>query len=153
VGVSNIRTSALDKLFSQAVRLRDGYTCRYSGMTDGIMDCAHVTSRRHVWTRWDMDNAVCLSRKWHMHFTPEPHAWADWTRKELGHSHVEAVLRRAQLTDKYTDEMRIAKGEWLIDYIKAFGVKPVCGIGRRLSKVKKKKSGLKRKVNGEVVAR
>jgi hypothetical protein len=146
-----IKTTALDRLFSQAVRLRDGFTCRYSGMSDGLMDCAHITSRRHVHTRWDMDNAVCLSRRWHMHFTSEPFAWVDWCRKELGADHVEQVLRRAQRTDKLTDADRAAIGEHLRGYIVLLGEKPVCGLGRRLTA--KKKGKYRRKVNGEVVKR
>ena len=148
-----IKTSALDRLFSQYIRTRDGFACRYSGRTDGIMDCAHILSRRHVWTRWDPDNAVCLSRRWHMHFTVEPFAWVDWVRSELGPDHVEMLQIRAASREKLTDAARAEIGERLIAGVRDMGEKPVCGLGRRLVKASKAKSKYKRKVTGEVVLR
>ena len=149
----NIRTTALDRLFSQYVRLRDGFKCRYSGQTEGIMDCAHVYSRRHVHTRWHPENAVCLSRRWHMYFTDHPHEWADWTRQHLGYDTVERMAILSQRTDKLTDAARVEIGERLMESIRMMGEKPVCGLGRRLSAKKKAQSKYKRKVSGEVVLR
>lgn len=149
----NIRVSALDKLFSQYIRARVNYRCEYSGETAGIMDCAHVLSRRFVHTRWDPLNAVCLSRKWHLYFTVRPHRWTDWTRRQLGADTVEALEERAALNDTLTDPDRIAIGEDLIRRIRELGHEPVCGIGRRLTQRKKKQTKWKRKVSGEVVLR
>jgi hypothetical protein len=147
-----IKTDALDRLFSQYIRTRDNFTCRYSGQTDGLMDCAHVYSRRHRHTRWHPDNAVCLSKRWHMWFTDHPHEWADWTRQHLGHDTVERMAVLSQCTDKITDADRVAIGERLMEGIRLMGEKPVCGLGRRLSKVKPA-SKYKRKVDGSVVLR
>ena len=156
-----IKTTALDRLFSQYVRSRAGWRCEYSGDTNVQLDCAHVLSRRHVLTRWNPQNAVCLSRRWHMWFTDHPHEWADWTRGYLGADTVDALQAQAYAGDKLTDADKIAIGEDLIERIKAMGETPVCGIGRRLSKkaAKKKASAkvgsgkYKRKVSGEVVER
>jgi len=147
-----IKVSALDRLFSQYVRARAGHRCEYSGVSVGIMDCAHVLSRRFVHTRWDPRNAVCLSRGWHMHFTVRPHDWADWTRKHLGADTIAALQELAACNDTLTDADRIAIGEDLIRRIRELGEEPVCGIGRRLT-AKKKRSKYKRKVNGQVVLR
>jgi hypothetical protein len=149
----NIRTSALDRLFSQYIRARVGFRCEYSGETDGTMDCAHVLSRRHVPTRWDAQNAVCLTRRWHMHFTERPFDWVDWCRRQLGSDTIEALRERARCTDKLTDADRIAIGEDLIRRIRGLGLEPVCGLGRKLTQKKKRQSRFKRKVSGEVVLR
>lgn len=119
------------------------------------MDCAHVLSRRHVHTRWDELNAVCLCRGCHMYYTQRPFDWVDWCNKRLGSDTVEALRERANCTDKLIDADRIAIGEDLMRRIRELGEKPVCGLGRRLSKKKtaKKKSKYKRKVTGEVVLR
>lgn len=148
-----VRTSALDRLFSQYIRARAKYRCEYSGTTDGVMDCAHILSRRHVWTRWDELNAVCLSRRWHMYFTEHPHEWADWTRRQIGSDTVAALQERSRCTDKMTDADRIVIGDGLIMRIRWLGLEPVCGIGRRLVAKKKRQSKYKRKVNGQVVLR
>lgn len=147
-----VRISALDRLFSQYVRARAGYRCEYSGEVGELMDCAHVLSRRFVHTRWDPLNAVCLTRRWHMYFTERPHEWTDWTRRKLGSDTVKALQERAACNDTLTDTDRIAIGEDLIQRIRELGETPVCGIGRRLTK-KKRKSKYKRKVNGQVVLR
>lgn len=155
----NIRTTSLDKLFSQLVRLRAGRRCEACGKASGTMDCAHVLSRRHVHTRWDLLNAVCLCRGCHLHYTPRPFDWVDWCNKRLGSDTVQALRERAACTDKLIDAERIAIGEDLMRRIRELGEEPVCGIGRRLAKKrakkrsKKKRSRYKRKVSGEVVLR
>jgi hypothetical protein len=148
-----IRTTALDRLFSQYIRARAGYRCEYSGEQGELMDCAHVLSRRFVHTRWDPRNAVCLTRRWHMYFTERPHEWADWTRRYLGADTVQALQELAACNDTLTDADRIAIGEDLIRRIQELGEKPVCGLGRRLTAKKKRKSKYKRKVNGQTVIR
>lgn len=146
-----VRTTALDRLFSQYIRARAGHRCEYSSEIGGLMDCAHILSRRFVHTRWDPLNAVCLARRHHMYFTERPHEWTDWTRRQLGADTVQALQERAACNDKLTDVDRIAIGEDLIERIRELGEKPVCGLGRRLTK--KRRSKFKRKVNGETVLR
>lgn len=146
-----IKQTGLDRLFSQYIRLRDGFTCRYSGTKDGLMDCAHIFSRRHLWTRWHPDNAVCLARRWHMYFTEHPHEWADWARKIFGNERIDYLQHLSRSSKKMTDGDKHAIMCDLIQRIKSMGEKP-CWQGNT-RKTKKKKSKYKRKVSGEVVLR
>jgi len=49
----------LDKLWSAAVRKRDGH-CTFCGKTDGRLNANHIMSRKWLATRWDMDNGHAL---------------------------------------------------------------------------------------------
>lgn len=149
----NIRRDALDRLFSQLVRARAKFCCEACGKTDGLHDAAHILSRRHVHTRWDLLNAVCLCRGCHRYFTEHPFEWVDWCNKNIGFDTVQALRERANCRDKLTDADRIAIGEDLIRRIRELGHEPVCGLGRRLTAKKKRQSKYKRKVNGQVVLR
>ena len=73
-----LRRDKLDIVFSLYIRTRDGFRCRFCKRTGGIMDCAHIFSRRHAGTRHDPANAICLCRGCHMRFTTEPMEFADW---------------------------------------------------------------------------
>lgn len=72
-----------DRLFSQAVRERDGWQCRACGSVQGIQ-CAHIVSRRYRATRWMMANAVALCKRCHMRFTCDPLAWDAWVEERIG---------------------------------------------------------------------
>lgn len=72
----------LDILFSKIVRSK-GY-CQICGKTDSLQ-CAHVLSRRHMQTRWDFDNALCLCWNCHFNFAhKDPIGFARWYDKEFG---------------------------------------------------------------------
>ena len=62
----------LDALCRKVVFARDGNRCRNCGQTTGLLDWAHVLSRRHPKTRHDPENAVVLCRKCHMVYHDRP---------------------------------------------------------------------------------
>ena len=71
-----------DRLFSLAIRERDGWACRHCGSTY-LVQCAHIISRRYNATRWSLDNAVCLCAKHHMKWTHDPLGWEDWVEERF----------------------------------------------------------------------
>ena len=56
---------------------RDG-KCPISGETDDL-DAAHIIPRSaSLNTKFDVDNGIALSRKWHIYFTDRPGEWLAW---------------------------------------------------------------------------
>jgi hypothetical protein len=91
-----------DRIFSIAVKDRDGWACQKCG-THMHPQTAHIVSRRYHATRWSLDNAVCLCAGDHVRYTHDPIAWRDWVEERF-------PGRLAQL------EMRARIGVKWIDY-------------------------------------
>ena len=72
-----------DRLFSQLIRIRDGFRCQLTGSMDNPQ-CAHLFSRRYLATRWDPLNAWTLSQSRHMFYTHRPLEWDEVLRERLG---------------------------------------------------------------------
>lgn len=105
-------TSEADRLFSLAIRRRDG-ACLNCGTTRNLQ-CAHVVSRRYHVTRWRMSNAVTLCMGCHKRFTEWPLEWEDWVDARLGRVRHDALKYAARngdvpdLDDVLTDLRRTA---------------------------------------------
>ena len=84
-----------DRLFSLAVRERDGNECRHCG-EHYRPQCAHIVSRRYDATRWSLDNAVCLCARCHMKFTHDPLGWEDWVNERFGKKRLRSLKVRAR---------------------------------------------------------
>ena len=97
-----LRRDKLDIAFSLYIRTRDGFRCRFCKRTGGIMDCAHIFSRRHAGTRYDPENAVCLCRGCHMRFTTEPMEFSDWVRSWMGPKRHLILRCKALTVTKFT---------------------------------------------------
>lgn len=87
-----------DALFSEIIRMRDGWECRAKGLNRDLT-CAHIFSRRHWNTRWDLDNAVCLSLIKHRYYTDHPFEWEAWVIENLGQEHYDR-LRKLTLINR-----------------------------------------------------
>lgn len=81
-----------DKLFSQIVRVRGG--CEETGGTEALQ-CCHIISRSYHATRWDLDNAFCLTQKRHMYYTNHPLEWANFVTHKIGQEKYEALKKKA----------------------------------------------------------
>jgi len=129
-----IKTSNLDRLFSQYIRTKANFTCKACKKNSGIMDCAHIVSRRSTATRWFKANAVCLCRACHMKFTADPFGWVEIVTDWMGEDKLQALrfLSHSGKPPKLLE--KIAIGEALIEKIKELGEKPVCGLGKNLKK-------------------
>ena len=84
-----------DRLFSLAVRERDGNECRECGSHFRVQ-CAHIISRRYDATRWSLDNAVALCARHHMKWTHDPLAWDDWVDERFGKGRLRSLKARAR---------------------------------------------------------
>lgn len=94
----------MDKLFSEIVRSQG--TCDHCSSTSNLQ-CAHVLSRRHLQTRWDLENALCLCTKCHIFWQhKEPHEFVRWFDKKFGGKLYEELRRRANKTNKVDYEAK-----------------------------------------------
>ena len=132
-----IKITNLDRLFSQYIRRKAGYACEKCGRRDSKLECAHVYSRRYKATRWEPDNAMCLCFTCHRYYTEHPHQWTEYTENKLG-KRLDELWKMAQKAPAPKDHDKVEIGLELIDKIKAFGETPVCGLGRKLTEVKKR---------------
>ena len=74
-----------DRLFSLAVRKRDGFTCQKCGVENKNVHCAHIFSRRNLRLRFEMLNAVTLCYYCHIFWSHrEPLEFAAWIQEYLG---------------------------------------------------------------------
>ena len=85
------------KLHSLFVRMRDGFTCRWCGVSRDSgkqIQCAHMISRSISGTRTDERNAVALCAKCHWQQKKNPLLWVYWLMEELGKPHLDDLLER-----------------------------------------------------------
>lgn len=115
-----IRSTYLDRTFSLYIRARDKH-CQHCGKSHGLLDCAHILSRRHIGTRWDPLNALCLCRGCHMQFTTEPLAWAEWVKTQRTWEQLAIIKMRARTVTKFTARDREALNRDFRAKIKAMG--------------------------------
>ena len=87
-----------DKAFSDAIRTRDNYQCRFCGAV--ATDCAHIVGRREKITRWDADNAITLCRDHHRYFTDHPDEFEAWISGLIGKAGYDELQRRRRMVLK-----------------------------------------------------
>jgi len=86
----------LDKLASEVVKKRDKACLRCFKETD--LQCAHIISRSHFNTRWDMDNLLTLCRGCHYTFAhKEPLEFAEFVKEKLGDKKYQHLRMRGQM--------------------------------------------------------
>lgn len=97
---------SLDRIFSKLVRERADYNCENCNRNyrhdTRQAHCAHIHSRKHRATRWDVDGACCLCASCHRHFTDFPLFWRDASRRILGDDRYERATRLANEIRKFT---------------------------------------------------
>lgn len=101
------RTSVreLDAMCRALVFARDGNKCRNCGRSEGLLDWAHVLSRRHPKTRHDPANSLVLCRACHMAFHDRPVEGAAMIASVLGHRHYDILKARATGPGKANHEL------------------------------------------------
>ena len=101
-----IKRTKYDAVFSDLVRERVNYTCEHSGIyiPEGerqACHCAHIHGRKNQSTRYDPDNAVCLSAKSHYYFTDHPTEFTYWLEEYLGEGHLDLLREKARQIKKW----------------------------------------------------
>lgn len=107
------RIEKLDTMWSLAVRLRDNYTDRKTGVRDmrkGHMEAMHIFSRANYSTRWLIENGLTGSYYTHIMWAHRnPVEFTLWAQEEVGEQMwkrlLEAYQHPVKLTDEYMDEV------------------------------------------------
>lgn len=88
----------MDDLFSKIIRSQG--ECDRCGKTESLQ-CSHVVSRRHLQTRWDLDNAIPLCYRCHIHWQhKEPHEFVRWFDDKYGGKLYDELKKRANKIEK-----------------------------------------------------
>lgn len=158
----NIKTTNLDRLFSQYVRARAGWRCERCGAQPARqgLHCSHIFSRRHKGIRWHPSNAVAHCYGCHSYLGGNPSVFNEWARNYLGSDTLESLRQESAVVTNLTEQDKRDIADDLYRSVQEMGEVPVCtGYGRK-KKASKKKSGakvnsgrFKRKVDGTVVER
>ena len=94
----------MDKLFSEIIRSQG--VCDRCGSTKNLQ-CAHVLSRRHLQTRWDLENAIPLCVSCHIFWQhKEPHEFVHWFDGKYGGKLYETLKRRSNNIKKINYETK-----------------------------------------------
>ena len=105
-----IKRDKLDIVFSNLIRERANWYCEYCATNfrhgGGMLDCAHIMSRRNTGLRWHPANALSLCRKDHMFFTEHPFDFADWVRDHVGAERLVELRRVSNETVKWPKWLR-----------------------------------------------
>lgn len=84
----------MDVLFSKIVRSVG--QCEWCGRKDGVLQCAHIIGRANKHVRFDLENAVCLCYRCHIHKAhKEPVAFIDWINQRFGDDLIPSLKERA----------------------------------------------------------
>lgn len=120
--IKAIKEAYLMALWSEAVKVRDGYKCIYCGKTsDEVrLNSHHVFSRRHNSVRYDLDNGITLCCGHHDLYPFSAHqspAFTEWIIDYLGEKQYNELKERANQIKKWTafEKAEIAKN--LREYI------------------------------------
>jgi len=92
----------LDKICGEIVRAKG--KCERCGSKKNLQT-AHIFSRSHLNTRWDLDNLLCLCLKCHLYWAHKnPIEFAEWVQKYLGRVKYEVLQEAHNQTYKPTIE-------------------------------------------------
>ena len=95
-----------DLLFAGIIRERAG-KCEETG-SKYLPQCAHLISRSYRATRWDFDNAICLSAARHRYYTDRPLEWEKFIEDKMGRARFEMLKTRALEYKTWTlEELKI----------------------------------------------
>ncbi len=84
----------LDNLFREVIRKRDK-VCQMCGKRENLQ-CAHIFSRSHFNTRWDVENGMLLCVRCHLFIAhKEPIRFAQFVEQKLGEDTLTKLKMRA----------------------------------------------------------
>ena len=109
-----IKESKVDKLFSQYIRLRDGYRCQirlhsecrgYVPPPTIRIQCSHFFNRNHRSTRFDEENCDAFCDKCHWIVENDKNGrYYDWKLKQLGESKFSCLRYRHYQVVQYRQQ-------------------------------------------------
>ena len=97
----------MDISFSKIVRALG--VCEHCLSTQNLQ-CAHVLSKRHLQTRFDLENALCLCVRCHIYWAhKEPHEFVKWFDDKFGGELYDELRQRANKTGPFDYEKKYAE--------------------------------------------
>ena len=103
----------LDDIFREIIRLRDGFTCQRTRIKGDkySIDVSHFYSRSYFRTRWDLENACCLTKGQHKDWAHVKHQeFSDWWEFRIGKEAFERLKLKARVKGTiYTSDLLLLK--------------------------------------------
>lgn len=87
---------ALDKLFSEVIKLRANGFCEHCGLWVGFnnIDPSHYFVRGHKTLRWDEENVFGFKHECHMYFDNHKSEFTKWVVNRLGITRFDKLILR-----------------------------------------------------------
>ena len=130
MGFYRIKIRQSDKVFSEAIRERDGWKCQYKFKCAGVIDyrsnpgalsCSHFLKRRHESTRFDPENcdAACASCHMFVEDTVEGKQALEWWKlQQLGERRYKLLHIKAQTYKRRDDKLDLLVAKLFLKEIK-----------------------------------
>ena len=100
-----LKRDALDALFSDLIRERNGWNCEHCGKNfahDTLnLHCAHVIGRRITRLRHSPNNAIACCATCHHYFTDRPMEWTAFIRNKFGDTVMDELVRLSNMSCKF----------------------------------------------------
>ena len=90
----------LDKVFSEYIRLRDGYKCVLCGSRINIQ-AGHLITRGKYSTRWDEDNVFAQCRSCNYRHEYQPEIYTSWYIEKFGENRYLDLVEKSNVIVKY----------------------------------------------------
>ena len=99
-----IKIDAADRVFSQYIRTRAGWSCERCGKhyepPTSALQCSHFVGRRNENTRFSDENCSALCYGCHGYFTANPNEHREWMLKKLGKKRFDALIVAGHIMKK-----------------------------------------------------
>ena len=105
-----------DRKWANSVKERVGWKCEYCGKNkeQTVLHSHHIFSRRHLGTRWELNNGICLCTEHHLYLAHRDTAtFMLWLQRNKGTTFIETLEIKAHGITKYsTSELKLIAKNW-----------------------------------------
>lgn len=98
--MSGIRRDKYDSVVSDLVRESVGH-CQSCGKSGCRLENAHIFSRRHRNTRWDLQNCLCLCSGCHRKYGENPILFTNWLECTFGKGYLDVLTEKHHTIKKW----------------------------------------------------
>lgn len=95
----------LEDAWKVLVKLRASCVCEYRNCNKTYLNSHHIFSKRHMATRWDLENGICLCSGHHtlnMFSAHQSPAFVDWIEEYIGEERYNRIKLKAYTIKKWT---------------------------------------------------
>ncbi len=90
----------LDKIFSEYIRLRDGYKCVLCGSRTNVQ-AGHLITRNKYSTRWNEENVFAQCKSCNYRHEYQPEIYTSWYIEKFGEKKYLDLVKRSNVIVKY----------------------------------------------------